>query len=173
VNLVLSNPAGGYLGAQSTAVLTILEEAYDAWRFAHFGPTATNAAIAGDLADPDGDGVLNLLEYAQSTDPNSPGSAGSPTGRIVANQFQLQFHRNTTATDLTFVIQAANTLGGSWTDLMTYIPTTGWVTNTPGATVSETPAVGSPPDQYVPVTVTDAIGTAGASSRFFRLAVHF
>jgi poly(3-hydroxybutyrate) depolymerase len=41
----------------------------EAWRSAHFGASATNPDIAGDLADPDGDGVSNLLEYTNSTDP--------------------------------------------------------------------------------------------------------
>ena len=41
----------------------------DEWRAEHFGASATNPAIAGELADPDGDGVMNLLEYAAGTDP--------------------------------------------------------------------------------------------------------
>jgi poly(3-hydroxybutyrate) depolymerase len=41
----------------------------DAWRSAHFGASATNLDIAGDSADPDGDGVNNLLEYTNGTDP--------------------------------------------------------------------------------------------------------
>jgi poly(3-hydroxybutyrate) depolymerase len=41
----------------------------DVWRSDHFGASATNPDIAGDLADPDGDGVKNLLEYAAGTDP--------------------------------------------------------------------------------------------------------
>ena len=39
------------------------------WRSANFGASALNPAIAGDLADADGDGVANLLEYATGTDP--------------------------------------------------------------------------------------------------------
>ena len=41
----------------------------EAWRLAHFGASQTNADIAGDTADPDGDGVNNLLEYTNGTDP--------------------------------------------------------------------------------------------------------
>jgi poly(3-hydroxybutyrate) depolymerase len=41
----------------------------EAWRLAHFGASATNLDIAGDSADPDGDGVNNLLEYTNGTDP--------------------------------------------------------------------------------------------------------
>jgi hypothetical protein len=41
----------------------------EAWRIAHFGASALNPDIAGDVADPDGDGVNNLLEYTSGTDP--------------------------------------------------------------------------------------------------------
>jgi poly(3-hydroxybutyrate) depolymerase len=41
----------------------------EAWRSAHFGASAINPAIAGDAADPDGDGINNLLEYTNGTDP--------------------------------------------------------------------------------------------------------
>jgi hypothetical protein len=41
----------------------------DAWRSAHFGASVTNPDIAGDSADPDGDGANNLLEYTNGTDP--------------------------------------------------------------------------------------------------------
>jgi poly(3-hydroxybutyrate) depolymerase len=41
----------------------------DAWRQAHFGAGQINPEIAGDSADPDGDGVNNLEEYTNGTDP--------------------------------------------------------------------------------------------------------
>src|SRR6185369_12627697 len=33
------------------------------WREEQFGPLSTNATISGDDADPDGDGVRNLVEF--------------------------------------------------------------------------------------------------------------
>jgi hypothetical protein len=39
------------------------------WRTAMFGASAYNSDIAGDSADPDDDGVPNLVEYAAGTDP--------------------------------------------------------------------------------------------------------
>jgi poly(3-hydroxybutyrate) depolymerase len=41
----------------------------DLWRTIHFGASQTNPDIAGDAADPDGDGMNNLLEYTNGTDP--------------------------------------------------------------------------------------------------------
>ena len=111
--LTLSNAAGGaYLGTQSTAVLTITNTApaptaYALWKANHFGVNATNPAIAGDNADPDGDGIINILEFAFGSDPNVAGTNKPLVGAAVSNQFQLQFNRNLSATDLTYSAQAA------------------------------------------------------------------
>src|SRR5690606_25306501 len=48
----------------------------EAWRAVFFGESSDDPAIAGDQADPDGDGLVNLVEYALGLDPCSanPGS---------------------------------------------------------------------------------------------------
>jgi hypothetical protein len=55
------------------------------WRRLHFA--GMDPARAGDLADPDGDGAANLLEYALGTDPNqpNPASAGFQAGFVLEN----------------------------------------------------------------------------------------
>src|SRR5208283_3777975 len=151
-----------------------LLDPYLNWAYAHFGSNATNPAIAGDLADPDGDGAPNLLEYALATDPNVPNSTRSLNGMVNNNHFQVQFHRNTAATDLTYTVQVTGTLGVSWTDLMTYTAAAGWVADTPGATASESVPEIAPPDQYVTATISDPapISDPGTGSRFYRLSVY-
>ena len=173
INLVLSNSVGAYLGTQSTAVLTIIEDNYEAWKFAHFSSNANNNSIAGDLADPDGDGIANLLEYAVASDPNVAGTEATTSGTIVTNHFQLHLRRNASATDLTYIVQSANTLG-AWADLMTWTVGSGWVANTPGATASESAVIGTAPDSYVNVTITDPTLVTDPSSvtRYFRFVVH-
>ena len=52
VNLVLSNSSGAYLGPPSTAVLTIVEDNYEAWKFAHFGTNANNSAATAFIQRP-------------------------------------------------------------------------------------------------------------------------
>jgi len=170
VNLALSAPSSSaYLGGQSTAVLTILEDFYDLWRFSHFGTNSGNPAIAGDFADPDGDGVLNLMEFALAADPNVANTNRSPAAAISGNHFQIYFHRNTAATNLTYVVESSGSLTG-WSPAMTYTAGTDWVANMPGAVASESGPVGVQPDQYVNVTID--VRAPSAASRFLRLRVH-
>jgi hypothetical protein len=172
VNLALSNPTNGAaLGVQSTAVLTIIKPPTSVWKLAHFGANANNAAVAGDLANPDQDGMVNLLEYAFASDPNVA-NTNPFTGALAGNQFQVYFPRNTSANDITYVLQTSSTLT-SWSDLMTFTIGTGWVANLPGATVAESPASGSPPDQYVNVTITCSTNvTVNVTNQFLRLQIH-
>ncbi|MFO1498685.1 MAG: serine hydrolase [Verrucomicrobiota bacterium] len=52
---------------------------YDAWRTKYFSASElADSSISGDHADPDGDGLANLLEYSCGTDPYTP----SETPRI-------------------------------------------------------------------------------------------
>jgi hypothetical protein len=161
------------LNLQSTAVLTIVEDPHEAWLWAHFGTNANDPTISGDLADPDGDGVDNLLEYATASDPN----AASPGGTVLAvyngGNFQLAFHRNASATDLTYVIKYSDSLT-SWNDLMTYTAATSWLPNAAGAFATESFPQGVPPDSYVEVTINDpaVFADPNTTSRFYRLAVH-
>ncbi len=172
VNLALSNPANGAaLGVQSTAVLTIIKSPTSVWKLANFGANANNAAIAGDTADPDADGMANLMEYAFATDPNLA-STNPFAGTLAGNQYQIHFPRNISASDITYVLQASSSLM-TWSDLMTFTTATGWVANLPGTTVVESPTNGVPPNQSVNVTITSSTNvTAIATNQFLRLEIH-
>jgi hypothetical protein len=173
VNLALSNPTNNAaLGVPSTAVLTILQSAYNVWKLAHFGTNANNAAIAGDLADPDADHLANLLEYAFATNPNVA-DTNTFAGVLAGQQFQLHFRRNISASDLTYLVQASGTLL-LWSNLMTWTAANGWVANLPGASAAESATNGVAPDQFVDVTITTStnVTAAGATNQFLRLQVH-
>jgi hypothetical protein len=90
--------------AQS-AVITIQDKPFDAWRFSHFSPTElANPAISGETADPDGDDLDNLIEYAlglppESADP-SPAAAAEINGYLA-----ITFNKSPIATDITWNAQ--------------------------------------------------------------------
>ncbi len=49
------------------------------WRHRRFSPTdLSDESLSGPYADPDADGVVNLLEFALGGDPHAPGSAPLP-----------------------------------------------------------------------------------------------
>lgn len=171
VSLALSSPTGGSaLGVQATAVLTIVQPPISAWKLIYFGADANNPAIAGDSADPQQDGMVNLLAYAYGLNPlviNTNPFAGS----LVANQFQLNFPRSISASDISYNIQSSVDLN-LWSNLLTFVATSGWVTNVPGATVSESSTNGVPPNQTVNVTATTSTNVTGnAVSQFLRLQI--
>jgi hypothetical protein len=147
--------------------------AYAVWKSFHFGANANNPAIAGDTADPDGDGLATALEYALGSDPNVADTNRPVLGSIISNHFELQFNRNTSATDVTYLVRATLGFTNNWSNLVTRLPGGGWLTNAPGSTVTESPVSNSPPDAHVQVTITDPVDTTdpAATNRFFQLKV--
>jgi hypothetical protein len=58
------------LAASTNATLTIADRPIDAWRFARFDSAQLlDSSVSGDAADPDGDQLENLLEYALGREP--------------------------------------------------------------------------------------------------------
>jgi hypothetical protein len=169
-----------YVGAQNALSVfglftggNPLPSPYENWKTVHFGANANNPNIAGNSADPDHDHIVNLLEYAHATDPNAPDVNRGISGSVISNHFQIQFRQNVSASDLKYVAQAAAALGGGWTDLMTCAAAGNWVANTTGATASQSSSAGSPPDQYVTVTIRDpvTVGSPQGVHRFFQVIV--
>jgi hypothetical protein len=89
------------------------------WRLDHFG-TPENQGAAADFADPDGDGVLNLGEYALGGNPLVADAellrlAGELAPVGPARYLALIYRQNKAATDLRFEPEAAGTLfPGDW-----------------------------------------------------------
>jgi hypothetical protein len=151
----------------SVAAFGLLDPSLN-WKAFHFASNATNAAVAGDFADPDGDGRVNLLEYAFGTDPNAPTQGNTLGAALVAGRAQLTFNRNASASDLTYVVETSTDLA-AWNAALTYTAASGWVPSG-GASVTEAPPSALPPDQTVKATVD--LGAVSASPLFARLRVH-
>jgi Domain of unknown function (DUF5060) len=84
------------------------------WRQTHFS-TAVNSGNAADTADPDHDGIINILEYAFGLDPNSP-NPNPISFAPVGDHLTITFKRPHPApADLVYTPQVAGDLSsGIW-----------------------------------------------------------
>lgn len=162
------NVGAGPLAADLAAGRITFEEGpapYRAWQAVNFGPDDENPAIAGDAADPDDDGIPNLLEYAQNTDPlaPSPGPAAEvvPLGGL--SYLALSFSRAESAEGVALTVQAGEDLQ-AWTDGSVY-STTGSVPNTAVTTEVSRTAV----DGIETIRVRDNAAIGMGARRFLRL----
>lgn len=125
------------------------------WRETHFG-SSSNTGDAADDADPDGDGIPNLLEFALGLTPkeanNSPttlDTSGLSGGTLIYN-----YTRSKTAYEagLTFIVEFSDTLVDAW--------------STEGVTATVTSDNGT-------LQQVQAVVPAGANGhRFIRLRVN-
>lgn len=89
---------------------------FDSWASSE----GLTGASALDTADPDGDGINNLLEYAFDLDPNASDSNKLPSIAIESDSgtdyLTLTYRKNLDAPDLTYTIEMSTTLvSDSWT----------------------------------------------------------
>ncbi len=144
------------LGQTQQATIT-LTTGFGAWQAAHFTPLEiANLDIAGDQADPDGDGRVNLLEYAggylpRIADDEAPGtSIVNVTG---SNYLALTFRRRVPTLDLAYTVQNSGVLPPV------------------GATAVIVGSPASNGDGTETVTFRDSTAITGAIKRFMRVMV--
>ena len=130
-----------------------------------FKLTGNNADLG---ADPDGDGIANLLEYALGLDPTTASVLGLPVVTLKnysgTKYLSMTFNRSSLATDITYIVQGSSDLV-NWTALGT--SSGGAVTTGPGF-VAET---GSAPTFSVEVRDTVPFNPNGNVTRFVRLKI--
>ncbi len=157
--LNLGIPLGGTMLGAPGFTTTTVTTAFQAWRRAHFSAAElADSAFSGDHADPNRNGLVNLLDFAFGIDPKLPGLTNTPrVGKVNisgADYLTLSIHRVPTAKDLTYTPQSGAPLG-TWN----------------GAPVQ----VGSPvtnPDGTETVTYRDSMPiTPAVPQRFLRLEV--
>ncbi len=83
-----------------------------AWRLQHFG-TADNSGAAADEADPDGDGLVNLVEYAFGLDPLQPDRVPVEAA-VLDDRLTLTYPRRRPPADVSYVVSGAFDLSGPW-----------------------------------------------------------
>jgi len=150
-----------------SVIMSDVVNPWASWRTANFGGPPF-PATADDLANPDGDASVNILEYFYGTDPNVVDSPDPLVTSIVASRLTLTFPRNLAATDTTATVQGADSASGPWTDLArstnggAFVPLVGGVpVSEVGAGVIRTVEVG---DEYL-------VGDPLHPTRFLRLQV--
>jgi hypothetical protein len=135
------------------------DTAYQTWRSVKFTTTElSNDTISGDLADPDGDGLVNLLEFALNLPPKTSGLIGGPTlSTLTLNNdsyLTLTFRRQLVAPELTYLPETSGTLTADW--------------------AGDAVLVGNPisnSDGTETVTYRDSVPITSAAKRFMRLKV--
>jgi surface-anchored protein len=114
--------------------------------------------IVSPTADPDGDGIPNLAEFAHATDPNHAGATNLPAYLLVnvtgTNYGAVRFTRNKAATDTVMTAEMAPAPGGPWSTM---------------------PHLVSVVDQGATelVTYRDVVPVSAATNRFGRVRVRW
>jgi hypothetical protein len=135
-----------------------------AWQQLWFGTNSDNALLAAEWADPDGDGITNLLEYAFLADPLVASPSALPTAvRYTTNgvtHLAVQFGRRPAPAELVYTVQVSPELI-SWFDGSTFsdtgsVTSNAWTVRVPGTK---------------PPLVRLTTGVTEASQRFLRVAV--
>ena len=112
-------------------------------------------AITGDLADPDHDGIGNLLEYAFGSNPTLADTSHLPTLSVQNGCLAISFIQRVAPTDLTYAVEVSG-------DMITWNSGSSYTTQ-----VSATPIDAATQR----VVARDNTLTSAAGSRFIRVRV--
>ncbi|MEI6654205.1 MAG: cadherin-like beta sandwich domain-containing protein [Verrucomicrobiota bacterium] len=138
-----------------TVTITRLGGNYEAWKDTAFKSVEDrgNPAISGWQATPANDGITNLMKYALVLDPITCGTGQLPSATPQDGYLTLTFRKNKQAVDLTYTVQASDTLADdNWGEAATVVSQT------------------DEGDHWL-VTVRDSVPQAGHPTRFMRLKV--
>ena len=137
-------------------------DGYAGWS-AQFWPGAADPAVSGAEADPDGDGITNLMEYALGSDPTASDTSLLPAAGIDTVDgerfLSLTFWRRAAASDLEYRVLGSASL---------HAPLSAWLQQTDLQVLDE-PAT---PHDYECVKVRDSVAIEDSpGQRYLRLSV--
>lgn len=105
----------GVFTAEDTAIIEVRDGGYEAWVQSHFPPDAPDSEAAGRPdSDPDGDGIVNLSEYAFATPPRQADGASPLEIRTFADRWEVAWSQPVTAHDVEVAVESASHLQGPW-----------------------------------------------------------
>ena len=138
----------------------------EAWRSQNFPATAWDPLVGGNAADPNGNGVPNLLEYAFNGDPDDPGQPTKPFGFILRTNgqayFAIDFWRQTPPAAIRYTVQVSPDLN-TWQDGGSFTDASNVLTNSLTSTITD------PTNRHTIVRLNQNVG--GATHRFLRVRV--
>ena len=156
--IILGTAAGGGPDGGGVLFRIVPDTPLTLWKAAQLG-----FSTAPDDADPDRDGLPNLVEYALGTLPQLPDAAAQPAVAIVGNFLQLTVPRDPARPDVVLLVEASS-------DLATWLPLAASVNGSPfdgpGYQSGE-----SPGGAIKSIIVRDLQPVTAAPRRFLRLRV--
>jgi hypothetical protein len=135
----------------------------DVWKQARFGTNAGDVQTGGDEADPDGNGVSNLMEYALGAQFGSSAATFMPMKGNAEPYLSLSFVRATS--DVIYTVQVSDDLA-TWQNGSVYSPYGDVSANAFTTEVSRSVVGG-----IETIVVRDNVTNNDSTQRFMRLQV--
>jgi YD repeat-containing protein len=117
VQVTLRSGPGFELGIPISATVVLKDRPFDAWKWDNFWPGERNdPGISGNQADPDEDGLVNLMEYAFDLGPwdkdnSSPFRAAMEVNLLDHKRhFVVTYPRRKAPVDLSYVLEVSSNL---------------------------------------------------------------
>lgn len=87
---------------------------FDAWRLSYFSAgELLDSVISGPSADPDADGLSNLMEYALGSHPRTNSAANAPVLAVADGAWTFTYARPADRSDITYSVECSTNLS-SW-----------------------------------------------------------
>jgi hypothetical protein len=138
----------------------------EAWRSQNFGTNAWDPMIGGNEADPNGNGVPNILEYAFYNDPIDPGDPPKSFGFILhtngQSYFAVHFWRQIPPAGIRYTVQVS-------ADLNTWQDGSSFADNVNVLSTALTTATSDPTNRETVVRLNQVV--SGTTQQFFRIRV--
>jgi hypothetical protein len=111
VTLTLVPSANFTATSLSNATIVILDRPINVWRRANFTPAElADPSISGDLADPEHDGLSNLMKYALGLPPKAPVTTNRPCAGVATGYLTLTYTHANAAADVSLTVEQSNDL---------------------------------------------------------------
>ncbi len=115
VTLTAAPGANYFVNGSGSATVQILDTPINVWKIARFGSISNAQTLGGDNADPDNDGLSNLLEYALNADPQKFDATGLTASGVESNKLTFTYNRLKNAPDIVYRVQWSPDLA-TWTE---------------------------------------------------------